>query len=114
MEEWSEQASPIVGLAPAQDLDHDAAALLSRFALVQAEPAAIKSARLPRHCSLCRPARPANGLLLLNLCDREPGGHCNRNQDGMLRVARQAQSVRPLPRADAHVRGILDRTLLVE
>jgi hypothetical protein len=61
-----------------------------------------------------RATRQANALLLLNLRDRESRADCDCGQDGMPRVARQAQVVRGLPRSDANVGSIFVRALLGE
>lgn len=79
-------------------------------------PVAIKSQDAAWRAILgaCRVARPADALLLLNLCDRESGAYCDCVQRRVPRVAWQAQGMRFFPRADANVRRILARALLGE
>lgn len=62
----------------------------------------------------CHSPRPASALLLVNLCNSEPGANCNLEQDGVFRVAWHAQGVCLLPGSDANVRRIRPRVLLGE
>src|SRR5579862_4020789 len=59
-----------------------------------------------------RASRQARPLLRLDLCEREPGADRDYAQDGMSRVARQAQSVHLLPHSNANIRWVQVRVLL--